>query len=84
MQNNALILCTICRTAIEAKVEIAFLGNKTILVTGRCDNCEEEREAQIRLPGIWLLRPKQAEAFPQIAIPRLFPFPQTTTTFTKE
>ena len=61
MPTNDLILCAVCRTANETKVEIAFLGNNTVLVTGRCDNCQEEREAQIRLPGVWLLRPKQTE-----------------------
>jgi hypothetical protein len=60
MRSHTLILCTACGNAIESKVELAFLGNKTILVTGRCDACGEEREAQIRLPGIWLLRPKRA------------------------
>lgn len=59
MRTNTLILCTVCRNAIESKVELAFLGNKTIRVIGRCDECGEEREARIRLPGIWLLRPKQ-------------------------
>jgi hypothetical protein len=60
MRSHTLILCTECGSAIELKVELALLGNKTILVTGRCDACGEEREAQIRLPGIWLLRPKRA------------------------
>lgn len=61
MPTKALIVCSVCKTAIESKVELAFLGNKTIQVTGRCDTCNEEREAQILLPGIWLLRPKEVE-----------------------
>lgn len=72
MPTNALIFCKVCGTAIEAKVEIAFLGNRNLLVTGRCDGFQEEREAQVRLPGIWLLSPKQAEV------------PRITITFTKE